>query len=320
MFLFYLFPFNNSNYKTVDKVRSGSFELNSNFHGKFANQLLATITKISSVKGHDGDVFPFADILGQTAGSENNYLSFGNEPFNGNNNQVINDVYTLTDNFSYFAGKHTVTAGVNYEYQKVGNMFMPGSQGYYVFGSLDDFTNNRAPKLFSINYSLVQGQDAVFSANLKVAQLGLYLQDEVTINPRFKLTYGLRIDRPIYPEQPLENPAITALSLYDRNGNLTNYNGGKWPTPKWLLSPRAGFRWDVEGDKTMIIRGGTGIFTGRIPFVYLTNQPSTSGMYTFGALVTSNCRTSCLIKTRMLIILFTIQHLTLLCFPQRQVQ
>ena len=280
--------FNNSNYKTVDKVRSGSLELNSNFHGKFANQLLATITKISSIKGHDGDVFPFADILGQTAGNRNNYLSFGNEPFNGNNNQVINDVYTFTDNFSYFAGKHTVTAGVNYEYQKVGNMFMPGSQGYYVFGSLDDFTNNRAPKLFSINYSLVPGQDAVFSANLKVAQLGLYLQDEVTINPRFKLTYGVRIDKPIYPEQPLENPAITALGLYDQNGNITNYNGGKWPTPKWLFSPRAGFRWDVDGDKTMIVRGGTGVFTGRIPFVYLTNQPSTSGMYTFGALVTTN--------------------------------
>lgn len=280
--------FNNSNYKTVDKVRSGSFELNSNFHGKFANQFLATLTKISSIKGHDGDVFPFADILGQTAGSRNNYLSFGNEPFNGNNNQVINDIYTVTDNFSYFAGKHTVTAGVNYEYQKVGNMFMPGSQGYYVFGSLDDFINNRAPKLFSINYSLIPGQDAVFSANLKVAQLGLYLQDEVNVTPQFKLTYGLRIDRPIYPEQPLENPAITALPLYAKDGSITNYNGGAWPKPTWLFSPRAGFRWDVDGDKSMIVRGGTGIFTGRIPFVYLTNQPSTSGMYTFGALVTTN--------------------------------
>jgi len=280
--------FNNVNYKIVDKVRSGSFELNSNFHGKFANQLLATITKISSIKGHDGATFPFVDILGLTPGSKNNYLSFGNEPFNGNNNQVINDIYTITDNFSYFTGKHTITAGVNYEYQKVGNMFMPGSQGYYVFGSLDDFLNNRAPKLFSQTYSLVQGQDAVFSANLKVGQLGLYLQDEVNINPRFKLTYGLRIDRPIYPEAPLENPAISAMSFYAKDGSLTHYNGGKWPTPKWLFSPRAGFRWDVDGDKNTIIRGGTGVFTGRVPFVYLTNLPSTSGMYTFGTLVTSN--------------------------------
>ncbi|MEP7277306.1 MAG: carboxypeptidase regulatory-like domain-containing protein [Bacteroidota bacterium] len=280
--------FSNINYKITDKVRSASIELNSNFHGKFANQLLATLTKISSIKGHDGATFPFADILGATPGSKNNYLSFGNEPFNGNNNQLINDVYTITDNFSYFTGKHTITAGANYEYQRVGNMFMAGSQGYYVYGSLDDFTNNRAPKLFSLNYSLIPGADAVFSANLKVGQLGLYVQDEVNINPRFKLTYGVRVDRPIYPEQPLENPAITSLSLYDKSGNLTHYNGGKWPTPSWLFSPRAGFRWDVDGDKSMIIRGGTGVFTGRIPFVYLTNEPSSSGMYTFGSLVTSN--------------------------------
>ncbi len=281
--------FSNENYNTVDKVRSGSVELNSNFHGKFANQLLGTITKISSIKGHDGATFPFVDIIGQTSGSKNNYLSFGNEPFNGNNNQVINDIYTITDNFSYFAGKHTITAGANYEYQRVGNMFMPGSQGYYVFGSLDDFINNRAPKLFSQNYSLIPGQDAVFSANLKVGQLGIYLQDEVNINPRFKLTYGLRIDRPVYPEQPLENPAITAMSFYAKDGTtLTHYNGGRWPKASWYLSPRIGFRWDVDGDKSQIIRGGTGIFTGRIPFVFLTNLPSTSGMYTFGALVTSN--------------------------------
>jgi len=276
--------FANINYQIVDKVQTGSFELNSNFSKKISNQFLATITKISSIKGHNGPTFPFADILNST---KNNYLSFGNEPFNGNNNQVINNIYTATDNFTYFTGKHTLTAGVSYEFQKVGNMFMPGSQGYYVFGSLDDFVNNRPPKLFSINYSLVPGQDAVFSANLKVGQLGFYGQDEINVNPNFKLTVGLRVDRPVYPEQPLENPAITALSLYNKNGGLTNYNDGRWPKPTFYLAPRVGFRWDMYGDKSMIIRGGTGVFTGRIPFVYLTNAPSTSGMYTFGALVTA---------------------------------
>ncbi|MGC4038931.1 MAG: TonB-dependent receptor [Chitinophagaceae bacterium] len=279
--------FANVNYSIVDKVRSGAIELNSNFKGRFSNQFIATLTKISSIKGHDGATFPFADIIGGTPGSKNNYMSFGNEPFNGNNNQVINDIYTITDNFSYYAGRHTITAGATYEYQKVGNMFMAGSQGYYVFGSLDDFLNNRAPKLFSLTYSLQQGQDAVFSANMKIGQLGVYLQDEVNINPTFKLTYGLRIDRPIYPEQPLENPAISALDLLDKNGNTTHYTTGKWPKATWYYSPRIGFRWDMEGDKSMILRGGTGLFTGRIPFVYLTNVPSNSGMYQFGALVTS---------------------------------
>jgi hypothetical protein len=279
--------FSNINYTIQDKVRSGTVELNSNFKGKFANQFIATLTKISSIKGHNGPTFPFVDILGLTSGSKNNYMAFGNEPFNGNNNQVINDVYSIIDNFSYFAGKHTVTAGVSYEFQKVGNMFMPGSQGYYVFGSLTDFMNNKAPKLFAQTYSLIPGQDAVFSAQLKVGQLGIYLQDEYNASSRFKLTYGIRVDKPIYPEQPLENPAITALNLLDKSGNITHYTTGKWPKSTLYISPRVGYRWDVYGDKSLILRGGSGIITGRIPFVYLTNVPSNSGMYQFGTLITN---------------------------------
>lgn len=278
--------FNNVNYTIQDKVRSGSFELNSNFKGKFANQFLATFTKISSIKGHEGETFPFADIMGITPGSKNNYLSFGNAPFNGNNNQVINDVFNVTDNFTYFAGKHTLTAGVTYEYQKVGNMFMPGSQGYYLFGSLNDFMTNQPPKIFSINYSLIPGQDAVFGSNMKVGQLGVYVQDEYNPNPQFKLTYGLRVDLPIYPQQPIENPAITALNLLDRDGNTVHYSTGKWPRSLPLFAPRVGFRWDLYGDKSLIIRGGTGIITGRVPFVYPAAIPNGSGMYTFGTLIT----------------------------------
>ncbi len=279
--------FGNTIYIQTDKVQSGSLEFNSNFHGKFANQILATYTKISTTKAHPGAQFPFVDILGLTPGSKNNYMSFGNEPFNGNYNVVINDVYTITDNFTYYAGKNTITAGASYEYQKVGNGFMPGSQGYYVFGSLDDFINNRAPKLFSQTYSLIKGQDAVISANLQIGQLGTYIQDEINVNNRLKITAGLRIDKPIYPQQPLGNNAVAAQSLYDASGNLTNYSTSAWPKSTIYWSPRVGFRWNVPDEKE-IIRGGTGLYTGRIPFVFLTNIPTGSGPYQFGALVTSN--------------------------------
>lgn len=279
--------FGNTIYETKDKVKSGSFELSSNFKGKFSNQLLATYTKISVDKAHAGAQFPFADILGLTAGSRNNYLSFGNEPFNGNFNVVVNDVYTITDNFTYFAGKHTLTAGLSYEYQKVGNGFMPGSQGYYVYGSLDDFLNNRAPKLFSITYSLIPGQDAVISANLKIAQEAAYAQDEINITDKFKLTVGLRVDKPVYPEQPLPNKAVDALPLYDTKGNITTYGTGAWPKSTLYWSPRVGFRWNATEEK-MVVRGGTGLYTGRIPFVYLTNLPTGVGPYQFGTLITSN--------------------------------
>ena len=276
------------NYTVKDIVRSGSVELNSNFGGRFANQLIGTYTKIRSLKGHPGATFPFVDVLGPAVGSRNNYISFGNEPFNGNNNDVINNVATITDNFSYFAGRHTLTAGASYEYQKVGNMFMAGSQGYYVYGSVDDFVNNRAPRIFSQTYSLVPGQDAVYSANLKIGQLGVYIQDEINVSDKLKITGGVRVDKPVYPEQPLENKAISAVNLYDAKGNLTKYTTGKWPKSTLYWSPRVGFRYDPAGDKKLLIRGGTGIYTGRIPFVYLTNIPSNSGMYQFGSLVTTN--------------------------------
>ncbi len=279
--------FGNSIYTTNDIVRSGSMELNSNFKGKFANQLLATVTKISTTKDHPGAQFPFVDIVGLTAGNKNNYLSFGNEPFNGNYNVVVNDVYTVTDNFSYFAGKHTLTAGASYEYQKVGNGFMAGNQGYYVYGSLDDFMNNRAPKLFSLTYSLIPGQDDVISANLKIGQLGAYAQDEINFSDRLKVTFGLRIDKPVYPEQPLGNAAVAAQNLYDADGNLTKYKTDSWPKSSTYWSPRAGFRWSIPDEK-IVLRGGTGLYTGRIPFVYLTNVPTGSGPYQFGTLVTSN--------------------------------
>ena len=164
---------------------------------------------------------------------------------------------------------------------------MAGSQGYYVFGSLDDFLNNRAPKLFSLTYSLIPGQDAVISANLKIGQLGVYVQDEINVNDNFKITMGVRVDKPIYPEQPLENKAVNALPLYDHNGNITTYNTGAWPKSTLYWSPRIGFRWNAHGEKWLFV-----VEQVYLPVVYLLYILPMSqrvvGPYQFGPLVTTN--------------------------------
>lgn len=270
-------------YIAEDIVRSGSLELNSNFTNKISNQLLVTFTKIKSDKTHDGASFPTIDILRDAPTDKRNYISVGNEAFNGNNNKVANDILTITDNVSYYVGKHSLTAGVSYEFQEVGNMFMRGSQGYYVFANVNAFVTNQAPLKYAQTYSLIKGQDAVFSAQLKIGQLSIYAQDEININPKLKVNIGLRVDKPIFPEQPLENPANTLITYQDEDGNPVNYSNGKWPKATALFSPRASFRYDIFGDKSLIIRGGTGIFTGRIPYVYLTNIPTNSGMYQYSA-------------------------------------
>jgi hypothetical protein len=280
--------FENSQYSFHDQVRSAAIEVNSNWRGKFSNQIIATATKIRTTRSTPGGVFPFIDIMGDptksgvaatyAGGAKQNYMSAGQENFS-NANDVINNIYNVTENFTIYKGRHTITLGGTYEYQYVGNKFMPAKQSYYAFGSLAEFmTPGTHPIGFSYTYSRIPGESEVYSAAMKIGQLGFYAQDEINITPKLKLTLGLRVDKPIYVDQPLENPAITALTFPDRNGKPTNYSTGMWPKATLYYSPRFDLRWDMNGDKSMIIRGGSGIFTGRIPFVYLTNMPSNSGM------------------------------------------
>ncbi len=280
--------FANSQYSFHDQVRSAAVELNSSWKGRFSNQFIATGTKIRTTRSTPGGVFPFIDIMGDpnrsgaaatyAGGARQNYMSAGQENFS-NANDVKNDIYNVTDNFTIYKGRHTVTIGGTYEYQYVGNKFMPAKQSYYAFGSLEEFmTPGARPIGYSYTFSRIAGETEVYSAAMKISQLGIYLQDEFNVNQRLKITYGVRADKPIYIDQPLENPAISALSFPDSKGQPTNYSTGRWPKSTWYFAPRFDVRWDVKGDKSMIIRGGSGIFTGRIPFVYLTNMPSNSGM------------------------------------------
>ncbi|HEY5407583.1 MAG TPA: carboxypeptidase regulatory-like domain-containing protein [Ginsengibacter sp.] len=281
--------FANSDYGTDHVVQSGTLELNSSFNSSFSNQLLLAYTHINDTRNSPGGIFPTIEIFdadGTVAGvtKGRNYMSAGTDPFT-RNNEVVNNIADLTDNFTYFAGRHTLTAGATYEYQKVGNAFMPGSESYYIYNDLNDFVNDAPPAYFSYTYSLVAGQPKVFSANLQLGQLGAYIQDEFNINSNFKLTYGIRGDVPTYLKQPLANPAIDALQFPDENGNLKSYSSGKWPKASILFSPRVGFRWKVPDEKGLVLRGGTGVFTGKIPFVFLTNMPSNSGVYQNGVVL-----------------------------------
>lgn len=281
--------FSNSDYATDHIVQSGTIELNSNFSSKISNQLLLAYTHIDDKRNSPGGMFPTVEIFnadgtvdGVTKGT--NYMSAGTDPFT-RNNEVVNNIATFTDNFTYFMGRHTFTAGATYEYQRLGNAFMQGSESYYIYNTLNDFVTDAPPAFYAYTYSLVPGQPKVFSANLKMGQLGVYVQDELNLNENFKLTYGIRGDVPTYLEQPIENPAITALQFPNVDGKMMSFNTGKWPKASLLLSPRVGFRWKADNNG-LIVRGGTGVFTGKIPFVFLTNMPSNSGVYQNGVTVT----------------------------------
>ncbi|PMD97345.1 cell envelope biogenesis protein OmpA [Siphonobacter sp. BAB-5405] len=275
--------FENSNYGFENTVRSGTAELNSTINSNMSNQIIVTATKTNTVRTFNGGVFPTIDILD---GRGQNQISAGMDPFT-QNNRVVNDVYSVIDNFTYTLNKHTITAGASYEYQRVGNMFMAPSNGYYIFNSISDLVNDRAPIYYAHTYSLVPGQKEVFSADLKIGLLGIYAQDEFAINPNFTLTAGLRVDKPFYLDQALLNPAANNVQFFAKDGvSKVNYQTD-YPNSDWYFSPRVGFKYTTGKNNSWTLRGGTGLFTGRFPLVWLTNIPSNSGMYQFGGSITN---------------------------------
>lgn len=266
--------FANSMYSMDNKVNSFSLDLNSRFGNNMSNQLIATYSNIEDMRGTNSSDFPFIDIM---AGTPENpvvlepYMSAGYELFTYNNG-VKNNVVTINDNFKWLVGSHSLTAGLAYEHQMASNAYMRNGTGYYRYYSLDDFLNDRAPESFAITYGFNGEKEP--TAKVIFNQIGLYLQDEWDITRKFKLTYGIRLDEMIFDNGSLErNNAIYELDFGGKH-----IDTGLWPKNKLQVSPRLGFNWDVLGDKSFTVRGGSGIFTGRLPLVFFTNMPTNANL------------------------------------------
>ena len=266
----YSMSFANSMYSMDNLVHSVSFDLNSRLGDNLSNQLLATFSKLDDVRGTNSDVFPFIDILDGTD-TVTPYMSLGYELFTYNN-AVHNTVFNVKDDLTLYAGNHTVTMGASYEYQMADNSYMRNGTGYYRYRSMDDFFNGAAPETVCLTYGY-DGEDAP-AARVRFHKVGVYAQDDWSPNEKFKLTAGLRIDGLFFSNKDImTNNAILAL---DYNGR--HVDTGLWPSGKVSFSPRIGFTWDIFGNKSLKFRGGTGLFSGRLPLVFFTNMPTNSGM------------------------------------------
>ncbi len=273
--------FENSAYGFENSVRSLTAELNSFFSPKISNQFLFTYSKIQDTRSTpSSQLFPMVDIFDFGIGDgTRNYMSFGTELFSFNND-VINDNFSFINNLTYTSGKHTVTAGAAFEVQKFGNSFTRMGTSYYRYATVEDFLttgtpNEVAPIMFGLTYPY-EGQETYSRVNFGLASL--YAQDKIAVNDNLSVTLGLRAELPIYMNELTPNQSINDLVLLDPAGQPTNYDSGNWPKSRIMLSPRAGFNYDVLGDRSLILRGGTGIFTGRVPFVWLTNMPTGAGV------------------------------------------
>lgn len=262
----------NSMYSMDNLVHSFSFDLNSRLSENLSNELLATYSKLDDVRGTNSSEFPFIDILkdGQA------YLSLGYELFTWNN-AVHNNVWNVKDELTYYLGNHKIIGGLAYEYKMADNSYMRNGTGYYRYTSLDEFLNGGIPEIVNLTYGY-DGEKAP-AARVRTNKYSLYAQDEWSMTDNFKLTYGLRIDNLVFDNKDL----IANKAINDLDFNGRHLDTGKWPDANWIFSPRVGFSWDVLGNKTLKVRGGTGLFAGNLPLVFFTNMPTNGGMVQYNA-------------------------------------
>lgn len=262
----------NSMYSMDNLVHSFSFDLNSRLSENISNQFLATFSKLDDVRGTNSAPFPFIDILKD----DQAYLSLGYELFTWNNG-VHNNVWNIKDEMTFYMGNHKIVGGIAYEYKMADNAYMRNGTGYYRYTSLEDFLNEATPEIVNLTY----GYDGESNPAARVTsnKIGAYAQDDWSITERFKLSYGLRIDALIFDN----NDLITNQAIKDLDYNGRSIDTGKWPDANIIFSPRVGFVWDASGDKSLKVRGGTGLFSGNLPLVFFTNMPTNGGMVQYQA-------------------------------------
>ena len=291
--------FQNSNYAILENIKSVVGEWNSQLGSNISNNMIVGYTSNDESRKAKGQFFPMVDILqgGLT------YLSFGFEPFTPNNELRYN-TFQFQNNFTVTTDRHEITAGVTAQRYRSENVFFPGSQSVYVYNSLADFytdanaylanpnrTTSTVPlNRFQVRYNNIPGQEKPIQP-LDVLYAGAYIQDQMRLSPRLKITYGLRIDVPKFKNTALANSAVPNLVFRDEIGAAQRYNTDKLPGAHVLYSPRFGFNWDARGDRSTQVRGGSGIFTGSPAYVWVSNQVGANGILTgFDALFNTTAR------------------------------
>jgi hypothetical protein len=276
-------PFRNAGYAINNNLHSIALELNSR-STSFANRFFVSWNRFRDHRTPFSEDFPTIEI-GESGVT---YTTLGHEPFSIHN-ILDQDVLQLTNNFTLFRGKHAFTVGANFERFQFFNAFNIFRHGVFflpappvsigsTFSSLQEFFDATDPaNPDRVDFRSYVGTGPIKGEEIDVGQVGLYVQDEFVATDRLSLTYGLRVDFPLYFTDPVDNPFSRGLTALDENRDAEVVDQSRLPGSDPLWSPRVGFTWDVAGDRGTMLRGGSGIFTGRVPFVWIGNVISNPG-------------------------------------------
>ncbi|PCE62837.1 TonB-dependent receptor [Sediminicola luteus] len=264
----------------VSKTNSSALELSSRFGNKFANNLILAYTSVRDDRDPSGD--PFPTIRLQDGGGT---IDFGAEPFS-TANLLNSDVFTITNNFEIFSGRHAITLGTNLEFADVKNLFFAFNYGYYTFedqfddsgaltsSGMNQFMTGQNADVYQHGYSLLGdgtvGDESAGSADFKTFQAGFYAQDDVDMSDNLKVSFGVRVDIPYWDDGKVNDDFNNrTIPLLEANGkDLQGARVGQTIDPSIHLAPRLGFNWDVNGNRSTQVRGGLGVFTSRLPLVW----------------------------------------------------
>ncbi len=290
--------FENAGYEINNRIKSVQLELNSRLSDEATNKLQVGYTHFDDFRNPFSTPAPSIVILDATGSS--NYIIAGHEPFSINN-RLDQKVFQITDNLNIFKGDHTYTIGFSFEKFQFDNSFNLGAYGaqgvFFPTTTITDFPNFASSGQLQAAFNNAINADRSFNANgtgnpggwalseTNVGQLSFYMQDEWDVTENFKLTYGVRFDKPLYfdtAEKIRENiqrkggasgTYIPSIQYFDpETGDPVFLDSEVLPNNNFLVSPRVGFNWDVYNDNSLQVRGGSGLFTGRFPFVWLGNQ------------------------------------------------
>ncbi|WP_028909954.1 TonB-dependent receptor [Prevotella sp. AGR2160] len=282
------FTFNNSSYRMNNKTNSFVAELNSHISPVLYNEARVSASFIRDNRnvGYQGPTVQISNVLGGD-GTSNNTVNIGTE-FSSGANYLNQDIWSIEDNLSWYLGNHNLTFGIHDEFYKMKNLFIQASNGAWYYNSLEDFLADN-PWKYTYKYTdpELTGGDTRWTPNMKYGLFGFYAQDKWDITPLLNLTYGIRFDINDTFNNPTTNEEFNSFAAEHNLG----VEVGKMPSAKLLVSPRVGFNWYTDDSRRTLLRGGIGIFSGRAPYVWLSNAFVNNGVEAKGTTITKNVPT-----------------------------
>ncbi|HUR10148.1 MAG TPA: TonB-dependent receptor, partial [Flavitalea sp.] len=259
--------FYNDGYLFPSTTKSGSLELKSGFEKGSNNRLLVTATDVLDDRNPLGAPFPRVSIFDGTAGT----IVFGTENFSAANKLIATNI-SVFDAFKFYKGNNIITIGTDNEFNRAINTFIRDNYGTYTYSTLNDFLTGARPRRYQRSFSLVDkssGDNTGAAAKFRTMRIGFFATDEVRVNDNFTLTLGIRGDRTELLTKPLEDHFFndSALPKIAQYYDLKGARSGQVMDAKWLVSPRVGFTYRLR-DENIVVRGGMGIFAGRVPLVW----------------------------------------------------